>query len=151
MSDRLPDATEEELADLRKTPRARRPRARLALSHLAWLADKVVQCEEAIDRLATPDDNGRISGQALASMLRQVRDLRRELETELASELERGGDASPETVRQVVEGWPDAVLEVVLRVYADRYDGRLLLVGEGGRRAELGESGWEPLDRERGG
>ncbi len=38
--------------------------------------------------------------------------------------------------------WPDDYLEVALRIYGERYKGRILLVTDQGR-ARLDEDGWQ--------
>lgn len=50
-----------------------------------------------------------------------------------------------EEAGRVVDGWPDELLEVALRAYAERQGARLVLVYDGDRKAELTDSGWRSV------
>lgn len=138
--DQLPDAP------TRPSHRSRRGRWRAKLGDLEWHLDKLVQVEEAIEKLLGAS---KMNAAGVAALFSRALDVRKGIERIQASRPWMAG-ATIEELREWLElsldEWPDEFLELGIRVYAARHKGRILFIHEGGTRAELDpEEGWVQL------
>ncbi len=115
------------------------------LDTISWHLDKVVQVEEAIERVLSTT---KFNAAGLAALMSRAAQFRKDLERARAETPDTLEGATPEEIRNILElqlhDWPDDHLEVSFRVYAERHGGTLLFVGEGGHRSEFdADTGWE--------
>lgn len=140
------EARRDELPAAPKRPahRSRRGRWRAKLSDLAWHLDKLVQIEEAIEKLLSAQ---KMNAAGVAALFSRSLDVRRGIERIQASRPWMAG-ATPEELRDWLERsldeWPDDFLELAIRVYASKHKGRILFIHEGGTKSTLGDEGWVP-------
>lgn len=118
----------------RKSARAR---WRARLPRLPWHLDKLTQIEEAIERVLGAKV---VNGPALAALLKRAQDARAIVDRIVSESPDQLAGMTPaelvEWAGLALEGWPDQVLEVALRVYSIRHRGRVVFVSEAGHRAE---------------
>ena len=123
----------------------RRGRWRARLGRIEWYLDKIVQVEEAIERVLGV---AKFNAAGLAALMSRAAGFREDLERirrAIPDELE-GADRAEirDRLELQLEDWPDEHLEVSFLVYGRRHHGRILFVSESGHRAEYDpDLGWE--------
>lgn len=133
------DHAAEALNDLKA--RAIRAQRRAAETPVGRLQRRIEEIEHAIQQQqarARPDVQG------LAALHRRLEQTEALLADVMRSE--RTVPTTPEQLRaavaEVVDRWPDDLLEQALRVYAARHKAEVEIV-RGNRRSRLGAAGWE--------
>jgi hypothetical protein len=132
---------QEALADLRA--RAVRAQAREVETQSQRLQRR---CDEIDHAIQQQEARARPDVQGLAALYRRLE----QTEAALAEAL-RGEQQVPTTpeqlaaaVSEIVDQWPDDLLERAVRVYATRHKGEIEMV-RSDRRARLGPDGWEAV------
>lgn len=123
----------------------RRARWRARLGSLAWVLDKSVQCEEALEKLLTSDRMNAAGVAALFSRAREFQEDKRRILAESGVLDGAGKEELREWFLRSAEEWPDEFLELAFGIYGERHRGRVLFVADSGHRAEFDpEKGWRP-------
>lgn len=126
-------------------PRKQRGQWRARLEMMDWQLDKMVQVEDAIEKILKSE---KFNAAGLAALLARAASFRAEYERAKSAQPDDLEGATPAEIRSILElqltDWPDDHLEMAFRVYAERHGGTLLFVGEGGHRSEFdADTGWE--------
>lgn len=134
------DAAREALADLEA--RAIRARQQAAETPLERLQRRVDELEHQIQQQQA---RAKPNVQGLAALHRRLEEAEQRLAEALQAE--RRVPTTPEQLRaavaEVVDAWPDDLLEQALRVYAARHKAEIEIV-KADRRSRLGAEGWGP-------